>query len=110
MPDLGGYVYVRSNEADAYFAGKCKVRHADSSPCYPSVQADRTWACNYRKENPMGCEGGACVKVEFAHNLVWVSDTKAPELGPLEFNLEEWGQFIADCKAGKYDFEVDDNG
>lgn len=53
--------------------------------------------------NSSYCGTNACVEVASAGGLIYVRDSKNPNIAPLAFTTEEWGAFIRGVRAGEFD-------
>ncbi|GGS61154.1 hypothetical protein GCM10010156_19910 [Planobispora rosea] len=49
------------------------------------------------------CNGGGCVQVAFADNMIVVRDSKHPDNGMLRYSHSEWLAFTRAVKQGAYD-------
>lgn len=67
----------------------------DSSACVEVAVIKSEWIS--------GCDSVHCVKVMETHTRVLVRDSKNPDGPQLNFSHDEWEQFIAGVKEGKFD-------
>jgi predicted secreted Zn-dependent protease len=49
------------------------------------------------------CDGGACVRVASAGEIIFLGDSKSPEGPTLSYTRNEWEAFVAGIKSGDFD-------
>lgn len=68
---------------------------------------DTTHAPKWRR--PSRCASNGCVEVAIASNEFAMRDGKRPDGSPvLTYDVDEWRDFVADVKNGKFDVIEDD--
>ena len=49
------------------------------------------------------CQGGACVRVARAGEMILIGDTKYPDGDVLTYSVGEWRDFVTGIKQGDFD-------
>ena len=64
----------------------------------------REWgSARWHKATKSGSNGGDCVEVAEAPEVIGVRDSKDQSGPVLAFSPDAWAAFLADVKAGRYD-------
>lgn len=51
----------------------------------------------------LSCNGGTCVKVAAAEQMILIGDSKTPDGPILRYTAAEWREFVSGVKNGDFD-------